>query len=125
MLHDCYLKNLKDLSQNDQNIRSSEMANHLFETIKNSMMLHGRHTYATESDMTMAKMCEYPQSQHALQHWKSVGPVHKSEEVSALVGDGSNVVGEGGRDGAGMVDGVQDGGTDGVALRERELVSDR
>ena len=88
-------------------------------------MPHGRHIYATEADMSMATMCEYPPSQHASQHWKSVGPVHKSEEVAALVGDGSNVVGEGGRDGAGMVDGVQDGGTDGVALWERELVSDR
>ena len=37
------------------------------------------------------------------------------------MGDGGKGAGEGGRDCAGMGDGVQGGGTDGVALMEREL----
>ena len=35
-------------------------------------MPHGRHIYAKSSDMTKAKMCTYPQSDHALPHWKYV-----------------------------------------------------
>ena len=35
-------------------------------------MPHGRHTYAKASDMSKATMCAYPQSDHALPHWKFV-----------------------------------------------------
>ena len=35
-------------------------------------MPHGRHIYATVSDMENAKMCAYPHSDHALPHWKFV-----------------------------------------------------
>ena len=35
-------------------------------------MLHGLHSYAKASDMAKAKMCAYPQSDHALPHWKCV-----------------------------------------------------
>ena len=35
-------------------------------------MPHGRHIYATEADMSMATMCEYPPSQHVLPQWKRV-----------------------------------------------------
>ena len=48
------------------------MGNSLFETYKNSVMTHGRHIYATESDMDMAKMCAYPPPQHAFPHCKCV-----------------------------------------------------
>ena len=35
-------------------------------------MPHGRHIYANASDIEKAKMCAYPQSDHALPHWKRV-----------------------------------------------------
>ena len=35
-------------------------------------MPHGRHIYAKSYDMEKAKMCTYPQSDHALPHWKFV-----------------------------------------------------
>ena len=33
-------------------------------------MPHGNHIYAKSSDMENATMCTYPQSNHALSHWK-------------------------------------------------------
>ena len=69
---DCYLNKLKYLSQNEQNRRSGQIYNRLFETYKNSVMPHGRHIYATASDMSMAAMSSYTPSQHALPHWKYV-----------------------------------------------------
>ena len=35
-------------------------------------MTHGRHIYAKASDTAKDKMCTYPQSTHALPHWKCV-----------------------------------------------------
>ena len=35
-------------------------------------MPHGRHIYAKAYDMTKEAMCAYPQSDHALPHWKGV-----------------------------------------------------
>ena len=35
-------------------------------------MSHGRHIYAKAYDMAKATMCAYPQSDHALPHWKGV-----------------------------------------------------
>ena len=35
-------------------------------------MPHGSHIYAKSSDMENDKMCTYPQSEHALPHWKCV-----------------------------------------------------
>ena len=35
-------------------------------------MPHGRHIYAKTYDTTKAIMCTYPQSDHALPHWKCV-----------------------------------------------------
>ena len=60
--HDCYLKKLKDQSQNDQNRRSGGVSNCIYETYKNTVISHGRHIYPKESDMAKAKMCAYPQS---------------------------------------------------------------
>ena len=50
------------------------MANHIFETYKNSLMPHGHHIYATASDMAMAKVCAYPLYQNTFPHWKCVFP---------------------------------------------------
>ena len=36
------------------------------------MMPHGRHIYDKAYDMAKDKMCTYPQSDHALPHWKCV-----------------------------------------------------
>ena len=36
------------------------------------MTPHGRHIYAKASDMVNATICTYPQSDHALPHWKCV-----------------------------------------------------
>ena len=35
-------------------------------------MPHGRHSYAKAYDMESATMCTYPQSDHAISHWKCV-----------------------------------------------------
>ena len=35
-------------------------------------MSHRRHIYVKASDMSKATMCAYPQSDHALTHWKCV-----------------------------------------------------
>ena len=43
-----------------------------YETYKNAVMPHVHHIYAKASDMTKEKMCEYPQSDNALPHWKCV-----------------------------------------------------
>ena len=55
---DRYFVKLKDLSQNAQNIRSGEKANHIYETYKNTVMPHGRHIYANAYDMAKATMCK-------------------------------------------------------------------
>ena len=55
------LKILKDKSCNEKNGRSGETGNNLFETNKNFVMQNGKNIFNTESDMAMAKMCEYPQ----------------------------------------------------------------
>ena len=39
----CYLKKLKDISQNAQNRRSGEKSNRIYETYKNTVVPHGRH----------------------------------------------------------------------------------
>ena len=33
-------------------------------------MSHGRHIYSKASDTSQAIICEYPQSEHVLPHWK-------------------------------------------------------
>ena len=48
------------------------MANHLFETYKNSLMPHAHHIYATPSDMAMDTVCAYPPYHNAFPHWKCV-----------------------------------------------------
>ena len=63
---------LKYQSLNDQNRRSGEKAHHIYETYKNTLMLHGRHIYAKASNMAQATMWAYPQSDNALSHWKCV-----------------------------------------------------
>ena len=45
---------------------------HIYETYKNTVMLHGPHIYVILSDMEKATMCVYPKSDHALTHWKCV-----------------------------------------------------
>ena len=35
-------------------------------------MPHGHHIYANASDMSKAKFCTHPQSDHAIPHWKCV-----------------------------------------------------
>ena len=35
-------------------------------------MPHGSHIYAKSSDIAKATMCEYPQSDNSLTHWKCV-----------------------------------------------------
>ena len=46
-----YLKKLKDKIQNAQIRRSGEKAHQIYITYKNTVMPHGRHIYAKESDM--------------------------------------------------------------------------
>ena len=66
------MKKLKDKSQNDQSRRSGEKAYNIYTTYKNTVMPHGHHIYAKASDMEKSTMCTYPQSDHALPHWKCV-----------------------------------------------------
>ena len=51
-----------------QKISYREMANNLFNKYKNSVMPHGCHMNATESDIDIDKMCAYLPSQHAMPH---------------------------------------------------------
>ena len=69
---DRYLEKLKDQIQNYQSRRSGEKTHHIYTTYKNTVMPHGNHIYAKASDMVNATMCTYPQSEHALPHWKCV-----------------------------------------------------
>ena len=48
------------------------MDNFLFDTYKNSVIPHGRHIYATASDMSMATICAYRPYQHSLPQCKFV-----------------------------------------------------
>ena len=65
-------KKLKYQRKNSQNKRSGEKSNCIYETYKNTVMSHGRHIYAKAYDMEKAKLCAYPQSDHALPYWKCV-----------------------------------------------------
>ena len=67
-----YLKKLKDQGCNAQNRRFGEITNCLFESCKNSSILHGKYIVKTASDMAMATMCVNPSSKYALPHWKCV-----------------------------------------------------
>ena len=49
-------------------MRSGEKAYNIYETYKNTVMLHGRYIYVKASDMKNATMCKYPKSDNALQH---------------------------------------------------------
>ena len=51
---------------------SGEKEHHIYETYKNTVMPNGQYIYAKASDMAKAKMCTYPQSDHALPHRKFV-----------------------------------------------------
>ena len=44
----------------------------IYETYKNTVMPHERHIYAKASDMEKATIYAYPQSDHALTHYKCV-----------------------------------------------------
>ena len=68
--NDRYLEKLKDQSQNSQSRRYDEKSHHIYETYRNTAIPHGRHIYAKASDMAQDTMCTYPQSTHALSHWK-------------------------------------------------------
>ena len=63
---------MKDQKQNDQSRISGEKEHHIYETYKNTVMLHGRYIDVKASDMEKATMCTYPKSNHALPHWKCV-----------------------------------------------------
>ena len=63
---------MKDQSQNSQIRRSGEKEHHIYETYKNKVMPHVHHIYSKASDTEKAAMCTYPQSDHALTHWKCV-----------------------------------------------------
>ena len=44
----------------------------IYETYKNTAILHGIHIYSKAYDVSKAKMCAYPKSDHELQQWKYV-----------------------------------------------------
>ena len=69
---DRYLKKLKYQIQNAQNRRSRGKVNRIYETYKNTFMIHGRHIYAKSYDMEKSTMCAYSQSDYVLPHWKCV-----------------------------------------------------
>ena len=69
---DRYLEKLKDKIQNYQSRRSGEKAHHIYETYNNILIPRGRHICSKSSHMEKATMCTYPQSDHALPHWKCV-----------------------------------------------------
>ena len=63
---DRYLKKIKNQSQNAQKRRSGEKSHHIYKTYKNTVMSHGSHIYAKAPYTEKAKMCTYPQYDHAL-----------------------------------------------------------
>ena len=65
-----YLEQIRDKIQNVQSRRSGEKTHHIYTTYKNTVMPHGCHIFSKASDMENATMCTYPQSDHALPHWK-------------------------------------------------------
>ena len=69
---DRYLKKMKYENQKFQSKMFGEKSHHIYETYKNSVMPYGCHIYAKSSDMSKAKMYTYPNSDHALPHWKCV-----------------------------------------------------
>ena len=71
---DGYLNQLKYQTQNSQSRRSSERLHHIYETLKNTVIPHGRHIYAKAYDTEKATMCTYPQYDHALPQRKYVLP---------------------------------------------------
>ena len=46
--------------------------NYIYETYTNTAIPHGHHSYAKASHVAKAKMCAYPQSDHAVPQWKFV-----------------------------------------------------
>ena len=44
----------------------------IYETYNNTVMPHGHHIFSKSSDTAKSTMCAYPQSDHALPHWKCV-----------------------------------------------------
>ena len=44
----------------------------IYETYKNTVILHGHHIYANTYDMSKATMCAYKNSDNKLLHWKYV-----------------------------------------------------
>ena len=58
---DLYEKH-KDQSYNAKNRRSGEISNYLFETYKNSAMLHVKHLFKIAYEMSLEKMCAYSSS---------------------------------------------------------------
>ena len=65
-------KKLNNQSQNSQHRRYGEKANIMYETYKNTVMPDGNHIYSKTYDILKATICAYPQSYHALPHWKCV-----------------------------------------------------
>ena len=69
---DRFLEKLKDKRCSAQDRRSGEMANHLFETYKNTFMPHGNHMFQTAYDTIMENLFTYPSSTYSLALWKCV-----------------------------------------------------
>ena len=51
---------------------SDKKSHHIYETYNNTVMLHRHHIYAKAYNILQATLCAYPQSDHALPHWKCV-----------------------------------------------------
>ena len=66
------MKNIKDKRQYSKIRRYGEKAHNIYTIYKSKVMPHGHHIYVKESDMDNGTICTYPQSDHALQHWKGV-----------------------------------------------------
>ena len=57
---DCHLKQLKEQSHNEKDIRYGEIESRIFETFNNFVIPHGYHIYNTYEDMDMETMCPCP-----------------------------------------------------------------
>ena len=63
---DCYLNKMKYQGQNP-NIRiSSELASHIYDSYKNSVISHGCHIYIPSEEMAIAILCCLPSDKHGM-----------------------------------------------------------
>ena len=66
------VKKVKYQIQNNQNRRSGEKENSIYETYKNTVIYHEQYIIAKAFNTEKSKIGTYPHSDHTLPNWKCV-----------------------------------------------------